>query len=294
MTKQLRADIALLCVTLVWGSSFAFMKQAINYIPPFMFLACRYFIAALALCLIFYKSLKKIDKKVLKYGFIIGLTMFAGCAFQIVGLQFTTASKSGFITGLNVVLVPLFLAVRYKKAPPVTTILGILVAVIGLGLLTIDSSMVINIGDILTFLAAIAFALQVIYISRYSPGQDPIALTIIAILTVSVLSAIPGMIFEDIPVELNPPAVFSLIYTALFCSSFACSIQMTFQKDTSPTHAALIFMGEPVFSMIFAFIFLHERLTLRGIIGCALVFAGMLISEIKHGTVIDNNTASEI
>lgn len=279
MTKRMKADIALLLVTLIWGTSFTLMKQAINYIPPFTFLSYRYLIAALVLCAVFHKSVMNINRKILKYGFIIGAVMFIGCALQIVGLQFTTASKSGFITGLNVVLVPLFLAARCKKFPPLSTVLSIIVAVAGLGMLTIDSSFTVNIGDVLTFLCAVFFALQVIFISKYSPGVDPIGLTIVALLTISLFSFIPGIVYEKMAAELNTSSVFALFFTAIFCSSLAYSVQMSMQKYTSPTHAALIFMGEPVFSMIFAFILLGETLSTQGIAGCILVFAGMFRAE---------------
>lgn len=281
MTKQLKADLALLSITFVWGASFALMKQAIGFIPPFTFLTYRYFAATLILCALFFKSVRNINRSILKYGLIIGLTMFAGCALQIVGLQFTSASKSGFITGLNVVLVPLFLALKYKKSPPPITVISILIAIAGLGLLSVDSSFTLNIGDFLTFLCAIAFALQVICISKYSPGLDPVGLTIAAMLTVASFSLLPAILYERMDSSFNLQSAFSLAFTAVFCSALAYTVQMTVQKNTSATHAALIFMGEPVFSMVFAFIFLGETLTLRGAAGCVLVFAGMLMSEFR-------------
>lgn len=279
MTKQIKADLALLLVALVWGASFALMKQAINYILPYTFLAYRYLIAALILCAVFYKSLKNINAKTLRYGFLIGGVMFAGCALQIIGLKYTTASKSGFITGLNVIMVPLFIAIRYKKAPGISTILSTIIALSGLCMLSISSPFTINIGDVLTFFCAIFFALQVIFISKYSPMLDPFALTIVVLLTISLFSLIPAIFYEGMAADLNPSSIFALLFTAIFCSSLAYSLQMSVQKYTSATHAALIFIGEPVFSMIFSFIFLDERLSLRGAIGCVLVLAGMLISE---------------
>lgn len=281
MTKQLKADILLLTITIIWGASFILMKQSTGYIPPFTFLTYRYLLASIVLCIIFPKPMFKINMQTIKYGFIIGLVMFAGCAFQIIGLQYTSASKSGFISGLCVVLVPLILAVRYKKLPSLALTLGVAVSFTGLGLLTIDSTFTVNTGDLLTLLCAVFFAFQVIFVSKFSPGVEPIGLTEIALLSISVLSFIPGLIFENLNAVFNFQSVTGLIFTAIFCSSFAYTIQIAVQKHTTPVHAALIFMAEPVFGMIFAYVLGGEALTARGIIGCVLVFSGMLLSEFK-------------
>lgn len=278
---RLKADLSLLIITVIWGASFILMKQSTDYISPFTFLAYRYLLASIVLCVLLPGSLKRINPKTLKYGFIIGLTMFGGCAFQILGLRFTSASKSGFITGLSVILVPLFLTIKYKKFPAIAAILGIFISFTGLALLTIGPSFDINIGDILTFFCAVFFALQIILISKYSAGLDPIALANMAMLTVSILSFVPGIIYENLYTVINWQSMTGLVFTALFCSSLAYSVQISVQKYTTPIHAALIFMGEPVFSMFFAYVLGGEILTVRGIVGCSLVLLGMLISEIR-------------
>lgn len=279
MNKKLKADLLLLMVTIVWGASFTLMKNAIRFIPPYTFLSLRYLLAALFLGLIFFKSLKKINAACIKYGFIIGVSLFGGCALQAVGLQYTTASKSGFITGLNVVLVPIFLSVIYKKLPPAGTMISVLSGVIGLGFLTIGSSFNVNAGDMLTLVSAVFFAFQIILISRYSPGLDPILLTIVEMLTVSALSFMPGIVLEHLSVKFEVSSVFALVFTALFCSSLAYLIQMAMQKYTTPVHTALIFIAEPVFSLFFAILISGETLTPRGILGCVLILAGMIFSE---------------
>lgn len=291
MTKQIKADISLLLMTVIWGASFTLMKYSLGLFSPFTFLSYRYFIAGIVLCIIFYKSLKRLDRPTLKYGIIIGISLFGGCALQIIGLLYTTASKSGFLTGMNVVLVPLFLAARYKKMPPLFTMVSIVFAVIGLCLLTNNGTFTMNIGDVLTFLGAIFFAFQIIFIDKYAPGLDPIGLSIIEMLTVAVLSFIPALLFEGLNATFTLTSTASLLFTALFCSSLAFTVQMAMQKHTSPTHAALIFIAEPVFSIIFAYIFLKETLTLQGMLGCVLIFVGMLFSEINPQKEVQENAA---
>ena len=279
MAKKFKADFALLTVTLVWGASFTLMKQALEYMPPFTFLAYRYLLAAIFLIIIFNKYIKKIDKSILKYGALIGVTLFAGCTFQIIGLKITTASKSGFITGLNVVFVPLFIAIKYKKLPNIYTSIGIIISVIGLALLSINGPLGINLGDILTLLCAIFFAMEILFISKYTLSLDPICLTIVTMLTVSILSLLPGILLENLDAVFNSTSVFALIFTSLFCSAFAYLVQIVAQKYTSPTHTALILLAEPIFSALFAYILLGETMNSRGIIGCILMFLGMVLSE---------------
>lgn len=135
MTKELKADICLFLVTIAWGGSFPVMSVALKSIPPYSFLMLRFLFAGVVLALICHKRLKNINKETIIGGIIVGLTMFFGSAFQSVGLLYTTSSKSGFITGLYVVIVPVLVAIIYMKVPDVNTIIGAALALIGLGVI---------------------------------------------------------------------------------------------------------------------------------------------------------------
>ncbi|KAB3530079.1 DMT family transporter [Alkaliphilus serpentinus] len=279
MKKQLKADLALLGVTVVWGSSFVLTKNALDYLPTYNFLAIRFILAALISSIIFYKNILSINKDTLKYGIIIGIILFGGYAFQTVGLNYTTASKSGFITGFSVVIVPIVSALFLKQKPHKEAVAGVILAIVGLGFLTLNSSLTLNIGDTLTLIAAFMFAFHIITVGKYTVMVDSIAMAIIQIAMVGVLSLFFSFAIENPTIPRGFDVWLSILILATLATSGAFIIQNAMQKFTSPTHTALIYSGEPVFSAVFAFIMLGERLTKQGILGSVLILSGMILSE---------------
>ncbi|EIW00649.1 DMT family transporter [Thermoanaerobacter siderophilus] len=285
MSKQLKSDIVLILVTMVWGSTFIIVKNAIQTLPVYNFLFMRFLLAFLLLAIIFHKKLKNIDNKTLAAASIIGTMLFLGYAFQTMGLKYTTASKSGFITGFSVVLVPILEAVLLKRKPSKPAILGILLAFIGLILLTTNIDLSINIGDFLTLLCAFAFGMQIVLIAKYASTLDTYLLATIQIGVVAVLSGIVSLIFEKpfIPTSLDVwPAI---IITGVFATAFAYVAQNTMQAYTTATHTALIFALEPVFAAIAAFLIAGEVMSFRAIIGGIFMFAGIVLSELPEKEV---------
>lgn len=280
MTKQLKADLSLIVVTVVWGASFPIMSVALRSVSPYSFIALRYILAAIILGLIFIKKLKNFNKSVLKPGILVGLALGAGSILQAVGLVYTTSSKSGFITGLNVILVPVFLAVLYKKLPDFKTNLGVIFSVSGLALMSLSGSLGLNKGDFLTLLSAVAFAIQIILVDKYSKDVDIVLLTFIELLTVGIMSALPALAVESFKVDLNLFEVSAILFTALFCTIFAYGLQNVAQAYTTPTHTAIIFLAEPVFSAIFS-MFIGDKLTGRTLWGCLLILTGMVVINLK-------------
>ncbi|QZY53978.1 DMT family transporter [Crassaminicella profunda] len=281
MNKQYKADLALIFVTLAWGLSFILTKNSLNALSTFNFLAIRFFIASLSVAIIFYKRILKIDKTTLKYGIIIGFIMFSGYAFQTLGLNYTTTAKSAFISGLCVILVPIFSALFLKKAPKPAVIIGVILSAIGLGLLTLDDSLSLNLGDLLTLLCAFVFAFQILSISKYSVKVDTVNLAFIQISVVGFLSAIVSFLFEAPTIPTTQKVWTDILFLSFFCTSGAFIVQNTAQKYTSATHAALIFTGEPVFAAIFGYFLCGEILSIRGFIGGFLIVFSMLLAELE-------------
>lgn len=279
---QIKADLSLLGITIIWGASFTLMKEGIKDIPPYTYLGIRYLIGAIVLALFFYRRMKNIDKQSLKYGFIIGLALAGGGLLQIVGLQYTTASKSGFITGLAVVIVPIIMAVLERKIPNSRTLFGIILSLSGLAFLTLNGSAGINFGDILTLASSLFYAAQIITIDKYAPQFDAVVLTVVEMSTVAVMSLTLGFFFEGFRMTVTTYSIFSILFTAILCSSLAYWVQMEMQKNTTPTHAAIIFLGEPVFSAIIAAILLKETMTIAMVVGCVLILFGMVVSEFNQ------------
>ncbi len=281
MQKQLKADLALLSVVIIWGSTFVLTKDAIYHIQTYNFLALRFGIATFFLILFSLKRLPALNRTTVKNGIILGLMLFGGYALQTVGLNYTTASNSAFITGFSAVIVPMLSAAILKKTPQPSALFGVVLALSGLGLLTLGNNFVLNIGDIYTLCGSFFFALQIIMIDRYTSMSDPILLATVEIGVVALASTLFTIAAENPVLPTRPNLWFAILVTSLLATTYAFIIQNIAQKYTSPTHVALIFMGEPVFAQAFAFMVLGEILTPKQFVGCALILIGMLSAEFK-------------
>lgn len=282
MSKQLQSDIVLTLVTMIWGSTFIIVKNAIQSLPVYNFLFIRFLLAFLLLAAIFYKKLKKIDKSTLMAASLIGTMLFLGYAFQTMGLLYTTASKSGFITGFSVVLVPILEAILLKRKPTKAATVGVVLAFIGLILLTTNIDLSINIGDFLTLLCAFAFAMHIVLISKYASKMDTYLLASIQIGMVALLSGIVSLIFEKPFTPTSLDVWGAIIITGVFATAFAFVAQNTMQAYTTATHTALIFSLEPVFAALAAYLIAGETMSIRAIIGGAFMLAGIILSELPE------------
>lgn len=280
MTRELKADLSLIGVTALWGASFPLMSMALKDIPTFSFIAIRYTLSALILAVVFYKNFKNISKLTLKSGFIIGAVLFSGVAFQVAGLIYTTPSKSGFITGLNVIFVPIIIAMLYKKLPDSKTIVGIILSVLGLGIMSINADFSINKGDFLTFIGAILFAVQVLVVDKYTKDVDILVLTCVEVLVVGLMGAVPAAIVEKFSFTWSLPVVGAILFTAIFSTCIAHSLQNKVQSYIDPTHAAIIYLAEPVFGAIFS-MFFGDKMGMRTVLGGIVIVLGMLVMNIK-------------
>jgi drug/metabolite transporter (DMT)-like permease len=289
MTKKLRADLLLLAITVVWGASFPLIKIVLDYIPAFAYLSLRFILATAVLAAIYRNNLKKINKRALTYGCILGLFMFGGMAFQAVGLYTTSASNSGFITGLNVVMVPIISAILLKKRPDRAAIAGVIVAFAGIFFMSGGLKFEFTVGDLLTFICAVCWAFQIVYIDRFTRCEDAPLLAILQLLFTGLASTVLWLAFDyGKPVEFNATVTGILIVTAVLGSSLAYGVQTVAQQYTTPVHTSLIFTAEPVFALVFAMIIpnaegVREAPTLIKIAGCLLILAGMIVSELRVG-----------
>ncbi|OIK15447.1 hypothetical protein BIV60_09870 [Bacillus sp. MUM 116] len=289
MKKPIIADISLLLVTLVWGTTFVLVQNAIDLLAPFSFNGVRFLIAALLLflCLVIFdkKQLKLLNSKMLLSGVFIGFWLFLGYATQTIGLLYTTSSKAGFITGLSVVLVPLLSIFLAKQYPSRNAIFGVVTATSGLFFLTMTDVTGLNIGDGFVLVCAISFAMHIIMTGKFSSKYPTLLLTVIQITTVAILSILSSFIFEDWKKSLDPDILLSknvliaIIITSVFATAAAFFIQTNFQKYTTATRVALIFAMEPVFAAIAGYFWAHDRLSISALFGCILIFAGMIIAE---------------
>ncbi len=282
MKKSTKADLSLLLVTIFWGAGFPATKIALQTMTPYYHIGFRFAVASLLLAALFYKKLKGLHIGLIKPALVLSSLLFATYAFQTVGIQYTTASKSSFFSGLAVLVVPIFSIFYLKAKLELKTIISVLTATMGLFLLSYTgSNSNFNIGDFLTILCSICYAWQLLLTGTYVQKYDATLLVIVQLFFVSAFGIIFAVILEPFPVGMSTPSFWSLMFSAVLCTAFAFWMQTTTQKSTPAAHIALIFTMEPVFGALTSFLALGEVIGIRGIIGGMFIVAAMLISELQ-------------
>lgn len=283
--KAVLARAALLLCTLIWGSSFFIMKNTLDSIGGIYLLAIRFTIAAVLLSLVFAGKFRLLNKGYVLGGSVMGLLIGAGYVVQTLGLGLTTAGKNAFLTSSYCLIVPfLYWAVAGKK-PDKYNISAALVFTLGLGFVSLgpDGGGAVGAGDMLTLLSGFLYACHIVAVNRISPGRDIILLTLVQFISASVMLWLLGALTEDFPANLGGGAVVSLAYLGVMCTAVGLLLQNVGQKYTPPSTAALLLSLEAVFGAMFSVIFAHERITPRLLLGFALIFSALVISEAKPG-----------
>jgi len=289
--RQILADLGLLLVTAIWGATFVMVQQAVDSFPVFGFLTIRFGLALLSLVPFTVVRLIRrrngtagvrasINSHEVRAGVIIGLALFAGYAFQTYGLRLTTPAKAGFITGLSVVMVPLFSAILLHRPPERSATFGILLATGGLALMSLQGDLSVMLGDLIVLACAVSFALHIIAVGSYSPRMDSLNLVTVQIGTVAILSLFASLILERPWPAVQPITIQAAAFTGVVATALAFGIQTVAQRFTTPTHTALIFSMEPVWAGLFSFWLIGEVLGSRALVGGALILAGMLAAEL--------------
>ncbi|MGD6795148.1 DMT family transporter [Metabacillus indicus] len=285
LKSSLTADLSLLLVACIWGSTFVIVQKAIQFMPPHFFNGVRFFLAALLVALIGRKMTRLVPtKRSIAAGVTLGVFLFLGYAFQTVGLLYTTSSKAGFITGLSVMIVPLLSIWILKETARKTVYAAAAVGTAGLYFLTFSGFSSFNQGDLLVFCCALAFALHILFTGKFSGQHDAWLLTIVQLFTVSILSFSASGLFENVPDAgkmLTADVMLALFITAFFATAFAFFVQTKLQQYTTASRVALIYASEPVFAALTAYFFAGERLSSAGIFGCVLILTAMLMAEWK-------------
>lgn len=285
--RRVRADLALVFCSLIWGSTFVVVKEALTDVSVFVYIAVRFSLAAVIMAVLFRRPLRQLKPGAIWAGAQIGFCMLGGYVFQTAGLQFTTASKAAFITGCSVVLVPIVLSV-FGRGIHFWIWSGAAVALFGLYFLTVppEGLGALNRGDVLVFLCSIMFALHIIFVGRYVERYPVGTLAFLQVATTAILSAL--LVPALGAIRLDPPRltwsgslVFAILITSIGSTVIGFSFQVWAQRHTSPSHAAILFSLEPVFAAITSWLLAHESLGSRGLLGAALILAGILLAELR-------------
>ena len=274
---------ALFMAALLWGVSFVMMKNVLDNITPLYILTFRFCGAALILLPACLSRLKKIDRHYLLSGVLMGVALLLAYMFQTYGLRLTTPGKNAFLTAAYCVIVPFLYWAFIRKRPDRFNAAAAAICIIGIGLISLDSDLRIGVGDALTIVCGFFFALHIVISARCIEGRDPVILAMLQFASVGVLAFVGAVIFESPPTEATSADIWTIVFLTVVCTAGCLSFQLFGQKYTPPSQAAVILTFEAVFGALTSVVLLYEVLTLRLLLGFALTFTAVLISETKLG-----------
>jgi drug/metabolite transporter (DMT)-like permease len=293
--KNFKGAILLIITAIIWGTSFVSQKLGMNYVEPLTFGASRFLLGAVVLIPVILISDRITKRKVEKSdesreitynkdliagGTLCGASLFLGAWFQQWGIVYTTAGKAGFITALYIVLVPVLGLFLHKKVSKLVW-LGVTISTVGLYLLCVKEGFIIQKGDAIVLAGTIFWAMQILVVDAYVSKTDGLRLSFIQFLTAGIFSAIAALIFENPKFETIIACAGPLLYTSIMVVGVAYTLQIIGQKSTEPAIAAIIMSMESLFAVISGVIFLGETMTMKEVIGCALMLVAVLITQVK-------------
>ena len=277
------ADLGLLYCAVFWGFTFPTMKILVGIYPACWLLFLRFSVGAALIYLFFHRRINESFKKVKKPGAVIGILIFIAIGVQTIGLKYIGGGRSAFISATYVLIVPFMLWGLKRVFPGWLTIGAAVLCVLGMYFLSGDEAAGPDgyIGDILTVICALTFAVQVIAISRYTQDCDPVALSFAEFVVFAVVSFVTSLLFETPAEYFSLNGIAELIFTTVFATFGCYMVQIIAQKYAEPSHATIIMSLESVFGLVSSVIFLHESVTLRMLTGCTLIFIAVIVSELS-------------
>ncbi len=296
INKQIGTNSLLLITAIIWGFAFVAQRKGMEFIGPFTFNAIRFALGAVSLYpIIWYQNRKEpkvniieIDKKLWQRkfgGLFLGFVLFAAASLQQVGLVYTTAGKSGFITGLYVIIVAI-IGVFWGQKIKSTLWVGAILGTIGMYLLSVTGDFKIDFGDIIVLIGAFFWAIHVQLTGYLSPRNNAIKLAQYQFFTCSILSFIVAIISEKIIINSIILAIYPLLYGGLLSVGIAYTLQVVVQKKANPTYAAIILSFEAVFAALGGWLVLNEILSVRALFGCVLMLIGMLAAQLNTFNIV--------
>lgn len=273
----------LLCAAIIWGLAFVAQRQGMEFVQPFTFNAVRFALGSVSLLPFVFLNRhapRTVSRRTMWWGgFACGAFLFIAGSLQQIGIVYTTAGKAGFITGLYVLLVPM-LGLLLRQRTGAWTWLGAIAGVVGLYLLSVTDAHTIEYGDLLVLVGAFFWAIHVHLIARFAAPIGALRLALIQFVVCALLSFLAALVSETIRAQNVLDAALPILYTGILSVGVAYTFQALGQRETPPAQAAIILSLETVFAALGGWLILSETLPRRGIIGCALMFAGMIVSQL--------------
>ena len=273
----------LLLATGLWGISNCLTSICLNELQPLTLNAFRFITGFLVLGAIYFKRLRGVNKKTLRYSVLVGLSLVVVYAGATYGVMYTSVSNAGFIGAMTVLFTPLFEFILYRKKPGKKFSFALLLCLIGIAMLTLNETLKPALGDIICLLVPTFYAVDLMLTEKAvaDPEVDPLALGVCDLAVVGVVMLVLSLLVETPALPQSPKVWVSALFLGIFCSGVCLVRQSVYQKDTTATRAGLIFTLEPVFSAIFAFFLLGERLGVKGYIGAALMLMSLVVMEVE-------------
>lgn len=280
ISRGVRADIALILITIIWGCMFTLVKKSLAQVSPITLIALRFGVATAAIVLCMPGSFLHISRETLRRGTILSAFLLGGFVFQTLGLRTTSPARSAFITSLSVLLVPVLGYLVFRHRPRAQTLAGVAIATVGLGLLTLERmELSLNRGDTLTLICALVFAFHILFVGRYVTDGDYRQLVALQIAGSALLCTVMLPLVETPFLVWDPALGVYIFILGVLATAVAYYGQSWAQRFTTPNRTALIFSLEPFFAAIFAYALLDQGLSTREWVGGILVIAGIVTSE---------------
>lgn len=275
----------LLLVAMIWGFAFAVVKSSLDVVPPVYMIAFRFSIAAVGMVIIFFKKLKGITKKTLIHGIVPGLFLFSAYVIQTIGCKYTTAGNNAFLTAIYIIIVPFLHWILKKKRPKIRLFIAAVIAFTGIGFISLQGDFSIGLGDGLTVICGVLFALQIAFLDHYLDDEDPMVITTIELIVSAVLGWIVAPLIDGgFPTgAMTFDTLWSMLFLGLISTLVCQLLQCVCQKYTKPENASLIMSLESLFGALGGFLFLHEMMSAKTLLGCGLMMVAILLAQIKVG-----------
>jgi len=275
----------LLITSFIWGLAFVFQKKGIDHIGPITFMASRCFLAVLFLGILLVclrgKKAFKFNRAELLGGLSCGIVMTIANGFQQVGIQYTTAGKAGFVTAMYILIVPIINSLIFKKKVQDRVWLCAIIGVIGMYLLCAEEGFHFEEGDLIIFGCAVFFSFHIICADRFGKDADPVKMSFLQFSVSFVINLVIALMFETSPFEAILEAKVAVLYCGILSAGVGYTLQMLGQKYVEPATASLIMSLESVFAVIGGSVFLMERMTIKELIGCIVMFGAIVLVQIK-------------
>ena len=272
---------ALFAAAIIWGSSFFIMKDTVDNFPVFYLLAVRFLAASILIGAFGYKRLKTIDKGTVFGGFVMGLTLFIAYIFQTFGLVGTTPGKNAFLTAAYCVMVPFFEWLIFKNRPDRYNIIAAVSCLIGIGLVSLDGDLSLDLGDGLSLICGVFFALNIISIAHFTQKHDILMLTALQFGFAGLMSLVSALFFETWPASVPPRTWAAIAYLAVMVTTVAFSLQNFGIKYEDASRASIVLALESVFGVLFSALFYGETLSPGVLLGFVIIFFSVITSETK-------------